>query len=183
MRFLLCSIGSFVLAVAANASAAPAPVKVPAALAVRGVLGPAPAGVADVKFAQMYRLPVGPAGLEPSERLRALAGKRVRLVGYMVQRATPQADVFLLSPLPVSVGDDDDGLADDVPASAVAVHLPAKLEIPNLPGLLRITGTLELGAREDAASGRVLGIHLVPDADSLRALRSVAAAPARSARP
>jgi hypothetical protein len=162
------------LLLATAAHAAPAPARVPAALAVRGVLGAPPAGVSDVKFADMYHLPVGPAGLESSERLRALDGKRVRVVGYMVCQASPAAGSFILAPLPVDIGDDDEGLADDVPPTAIAVRLPSSLVVPHMSGLLRLTGRLELGLHEDSGSGRVLGVHLIPDTATTNALREIA---------
>ena len=56
------------------------------ALVVDHKLEAAPAGVVDLKFQELFKLPVGERGLEPSEKLVALDGKRVRIVGYMVQQ-------------------------------------------------------------------------------------------------
>jgi hypothetical protein len=47
-------------------------------------LPPLPEGVEELKFTEFYKLPVGPRGLEPSEKLRALDGHRVRLCGFFV---------------------------------------------------------------------------------------------------
>src|SRR5262245_25084060 len=55
------------------------------------------AGVADVSFREFFA-PAGDAGLEYSARLRELAGKRVRLVGYMVREPKRQRGVFVLAP-------------------------------------------------------------------------------------
>ena len=65
------------------------------ALEVRGELPAPPAGVAILKFGEFFQMPVGPLGLEPSEKLLALNGKRIRLVGYMVREENP------VRPLPV----------------------------------------------------------------------------------
>jgi hypothetical protein len=47
-------------------------------------LPPLPEGVEELKFADFYKLPVGPCGLEPSAKLLALDGKKVRLSGFFV---------------------------------------------------------------------------------------------------
>lgn len=135
-----------------------------AALEVRGELPPPRAGVASIKFGEFFRIPIGPLGLEPTEKLMALNGKRVRLVGYMVKEETPTAGRFLLSPLPVSLGDEDESLSDDLPATAVSVHLQGSKNqgTPYVGGLIQITGNLEVGAK-DEADGRVSSVRLVLD--------------------
>ncbi len=47
-------------------------------------LPPLPDGVAEIRFSEFYKMPVGPLGLERSEKLVALEGQLVRLVGYFV---------------------------------------------------------------------------------------------------
>ena len=145
-------------------------VRVPRSLAVEKRLGEPPAGVADLKFADMFKLPVGPKGLEPTARLRALDGKRVRMIGYVVQQEPPLAGAFTLSPLPVVAGDEDESLADDIPASAMLVRLPHAKDarVPALPGLIQVSGVLHVGASE--AGGRVAGAHIDLDALPERAL-------------
>jgi hypothetical protein len=135
--------------------------------------GPTPtaAGVADLKFRDFFRLPVGPRGLEPSERLLALDGKRVRLIGYMADREEPAAGFLILAPLPVSIAEVEDGPADDMPASVAYVHLDgfADRTLPYMPGLLQFTGTLSVGAREEA-DGRVSTVRLQLDASASQGL-------------
>lgn len=145
-----------------------------AALEVRGELPPPRAGVASIKFGEFFRMPIGPFGLEPSEKLIALNGKPVRLVGYMVREENPTAGRFLFSPLPVTLGDEDESLSDDLPATAVSVHLQGvKNQVtPYIGGLIQITGTLEVGAK-DEADGRVSSVRLVLDPQiSKRILRA-----------
>lgn len=146
----------------------------PVELAVRAELPPPPAGVVELRFRDLIKLPVGPRGLEPGEGLRANLGKRVRLVGFMVRQAEPVPGRFLLSPLPVEIGDADEGLADDVPAALVEVELAHPLAIlPWMPGLLQISGTLGAGGREAAGNARIALARIRPDERTARALRRV----------
>jgi hypothetical protein len=127
-------------------------------------LGKPAAGVSDLQFRDFYRMPVGPKGLEPSAKLLALDGKRVRIVGFMVHQEQPLAHRFLLTHLPVSMSEDEDGLADDLPPNIVFVHTQHASEQPlkHLSGLLQFTGTLSLGAKEEI-DGRVSTVRLLLD--------------------
>lgn len=146
--------------------------KAPPALAVSKPLGAPPAGVTDLKFRELFKLPVGPQGLESTDKLGSLDGKRVRIVGYMVQQDPPLAGSFILSPLPVVAGDADDSFADDIPASAIFVVLPkaADTVVPPLAGLIQLTGTLRVGAREMPGAGRVAPAVLELDREPERTL-------------
>ena len=137
----------------------------PPALAVSGVLPPPPAGVAELRFSDMFQRPVGPRGLEPSARLLALDGLSVRLVGYMASAESPIPGRLILSPLPIALGDEDEPLADDLPAQAVFVHLsgPAATQtLPNYRGLLQLQGRLSVGAR-DEPDGHLSSVRLLLD--------------------
>jgi hypothetical protein len=150
--------------------------RVPASLAVRKTLGPPPAGVTELKFRDLFKLPVGPKGLEPTEKLLALDGKRVRIVGYMVRQQPSPKGAFLLSPLPTTLGDEDESLADDLPPTSLAIALDKSrdLAVPMLPGLLQLTGTLHVGMRADPATGRSTPAEIVLDAAPQRAIRTYA---------
>ena len=136
------------------------------ALLVDKKLGPAPAGVVELKFEELFKRPVGDRGLEPSEKLAALDGKRVRIVGYMVQQPTVPLGSFLLAPLPTSISDEDEPMADDLPPSTIGVVLPAssKKPVPALHGLVQVTGVLHVGAFVDAPSDRVCAVQITLDA-------------------
>lgn len=187
LRFIFaCTIVALATSVAAaHQSSTPrqsaAPVQVPAILAVNARLGAPPAGVIDLKFRDLFKMPIGPKGLEATEKLRSLDGKRVRIIGYMVRQESPSAGSFMLSPLPGSTGDEDESLADDVPASTLFVSLPNAKDVivPALPGLLRIVGTLHVGATDVAGTERVAAVRIVIDPASERALARVARAAAR----
>lgn len=155
------------------------PHSTPALLAVRKNLGAPPAGVADLKFHDIFKTPVGDKGLEPSATLLKLDGKRVRMVGYMVRQQPAPKGAFLLSPLPAKISDEDEPLADDLPPDVVAVEIAgaANKSIPLLPGLIQITGTLHVGAKTDEASGRISSVQIVPDASIGKALLGANASP------
>jgi hypothetical protein len=131
-------------------------------------------GVADLKFRDIFKLPVGPRGLEPSDRLLALDGQPVRLVGYMVRQPLAVPGSFILAPLPVALGDEDESFADDLPASVVYVHLARESQLAvvgHTPGLLALVGTLRLGSQAEA-DGRRSAVRLQLDAEPSRQLVS-----------
>lgn len=137
----------------------------PRHIAVFGPLPALPSGVADLRFSEMFKMPIGPMGLEPSPTLEALNGHQVRLVGYMANNALPVPGRLILAPLPVSLGGEDEALADDLPASAVFVHLSgsdADVLLPNFQGLIQLQGRLEVGAA-DEPSGHVSSVRLILD--------------------
>ncbi len=161
VRILLLAGGLF----ASVCVSAHEPVQQPSfAIAVQDELASAAAGVTDLKFREFFKLPIGPRGLEPSEKLVSLVGKRVRLVGYMARQENPTPGFFVLSPLPVTLGDEDESLADDLPASVIYVHAAASegRPLPYYSGLLRLTGTLSLGAFEES-DGRVSSVRMQLD--------------------
>lgn len=148
----------------------------PASFQVHAEL-PVLAGATDLKFRDFFALPVGPKGLAPSTRLLALAGQRVRIVGYMARQEQPSAGIVIVAPLPVVLGDEDESFSDDLPATALYVHLAdAERErgVPWMPGLLSFTGVLQLGAMSEA-DGRMSFVRLQLDPELSRAI--VAAAP------
>jgi hypothetical protein len=132
---------------------------------------------ADLKFREFFQLPVGPRGLAPSARLLSLDGQPVRITGYLAHQdassaapATP--GMALLTPLPVSLGDEDESFADDLPASTLYLHLAGPLaarSVPYRPGLVSLTGTLQVGAQREA-DGRSSFVRLVLDPESASVL-------------
>ncbi|MGC4060983.1 MAG: hypothetical protein QM749_09080 [Aquabacterium sp.] len=173
LALALCAItlGTMLLTTQAQATLANIALP-PAAVAVTGPLGTAPAGVTDLKFQDMFKTPIGPKGLEPSERLLSLHGRQVRLVGFMATQEESRPGGLILTPMPVNLGDEDESLSDDLPGNAVFVHLSGKYAdkaVPNLQGLLHLTGTLSVGAFEEA-DGHVSAIRLELDDKTSRLL-------------
>ena len=129
-------------------------------------LPPLPPGVTELKFGEFFRQPTGPRGLELTETLRALDGRRVRLVGFMVREHEPRrTGSFLLAPYPSTLDEEEFGLCDDLPASVTLVRVPhcGTEIIPHQTGRIIVTGTLSVAAHADA-SGRVFLVRLTLDA-------------------
>ncbi len=159
---------------------------VPVALQVQGEL-PAEAGVTDLKFRDFFKLPIGPRGLEATAWLRSLDGQRVRIVGYMVRQdsSNPVAGLLVLAPLPVAMGEEDESFADDLPATAVYAHLAdaqRQQRLPHMPGLMALTGTLQLGAQAEPDGRRsMLRLRLDDAVSAAFAPPATAAQPSFSA--
>lgn len=138
-------------------------------------LPPLPAGVSELRFTDFFKLPVGPRGLEPTDTLRALDGKRVRLSGHMVLEradddhdgpadAAPVPDRFLFTALPATVSFAHYGLAEDLPPQVVFVRVAVKTgrPVPYMAGSLLVTGTLSVGPQTEP-DGRVSVVRLALD--------------------
>ena len=137
-----------------------------------------PAGVAELKFCDFFVTPVGPRGLEWTDNLRQLDGKKVRILGYMVQEEKQTPGVFILSPYPAQIHEHDNALADDLPPSVVHVISPSHggQVVPHTPQLLLLTGKLQIGNRPEPG-GRMSAVRLTIDRMS-RAASPRHAAPA-----
>ena len=132
----------------------------------------------DLKFAQFFKTPIGPAGLELSDALRGADGRQVRMVGYMVAQEDAKPGRFWFTPRPVRMSEHADGEADDLPAATVTVLLdPAQKErlVAHRAGLVVLTGTLSVGRVEDE-SGRVSWVRLQLPAGALESQASAAQA-------
>ncbi len=158
--------GGSTLALAHGSAAQP---HIAPALAVKGKLPPPPANVLDLRFGDFFRMPIGPAGLEPTEKLLSAHGRKVRLVGYVVREDEAREARMILAPLPVTLGDEDESLSDDLPATAVFVHLTGvgKHAPPYLVGLVQLVGTLDVGTI-DEVDGRPSTVRLRLDAATSR---------------
>ncbi len=124
-------------------------------------LPPPPAEVTELRFSEFFRSPAGPRGLELTDKLRGLAGKRVRILGFMVRQTRPSPGVAIVAPFAMATNEFEYGLADDFPPNVVFVEVPsfADLAVPYTPGPLLLTGTLEVGRREEP-DGRVSLVRL-----------------------
>jgi hypothetical protein len=129
-------------------------------------------GATDLKFRDFFTLPVGPKGLVPSDRLLGLAGQRVRVVGYMARQEQPSPGILIVAPLPVALGDEDESYSDDLPATALYVHLAdadRRHGVPWMPGLLSFSGVLRIGATSEA-DGRMSFVRLELDPELSHAI-------------
>jgi hypothetical protein len=153
-------------------------------LAATNALPPLPPGVTELKFSECFRQPIGPRGLELSEKLRSLDGGRIRILGYMVRQDQPVAHCFLLSPLPLTLHEEEYGLCDDLPATALHVFTTpgAPAQTPFTPGLLLLTGRLTLGNRVEA-DGRTSSVRLQLDPPTPEQQKAAQAAAGTSGAP
>ena len=129
---------------------------------VRAEPSPAVAGVEALSFSE-FLLPAAEGGLEFTPRLRSLAGRRVRLAGYMVRQPDSPRGAFVLSPLPVTVDTQRGCFAAEIPTNAVHVHGVASQACAHAayrPGRLEFTGVLEIGPRREA-DGRISSVRLI----------------------
>jgi hypothetical protein len=124
-------------------------------------------GATELSFREFYKSPVGPLGLEPTQKLLSLKNKRVHIQGYMVIEEEPTAGLFMLTLVPVNIPEKEDGPSDYLPGATVFVHMPkedAEKKLAYRPGLWSLEGTLELGGKEEA-NDRVSYVRIQLDQD------------------
>jgi hypothetical protein len=113
-----------------------------------------------LSFADLFT--TGAPTLRLSPAAEQLAGRRVRLVGFMAQMARGPRGGFYLCPRPVTVDDRASGKAD-LPPEAVRVTLPAAnaagRTVPFVPGRVEVIGLLDVGYR-DEGDGEVSWVRL-----------------------
>ncbi|MGC4015365.1 MAG: hypothetical protein QM755_12745 [Luteolibacter sp.] len=116
-------------------------------LGAKPELPPLPAGVEALSFADFYKMPVGPRGLEPTSRLLALDKKKVRILGYMGAIRLANKRQFIFATVPLQPQPEEYGDADEIPCTHVLVTAPgdANVEVPLTPGPMLLTGTLSVG--------------------------------------
>lgn len=130
--------------------------------------------VFSLKFGEFFKTPVGPSGLELSEKLKALDGRIVSLTGYMVLQELPSHGKFLMTPRPVQMSEHSDGDADDLPPATVTVVLDAEQQawtVPHVRGWVSVTGKLSVG-RQEAVDGRVTWVRLQLGPESARRMNA-----------
>ncbi len=151
-------------------------------------LPPLPEGVEELKFADFFKLPVGPRGLESTGRLQGLHGKRVRILGFMVKEdltacnscpVPPRKDGrrplpswmeltvpgrMMFAPQPAMVSHAHYGLADDLPPQTLFVTVPDKFGelVLFTPGPMLLTGVLSVGNKPEP-DGRISVVRLTLD--------------------
>jgi hypothetical protein len=101
--------------------------------------------------------------LAPSPKLVALAGRRVRLVGFMAELEDPPQGAFYLTARPVRC-DEGGGGTGDLPPDAIRiiVRSASDQEIPFYPGAIEVSGVLDLGSAADDA-GRPSSFRITLD--------------------
>jgi hypothetical protein len=131
--------------------------------------------VIELRFADFFRTPIGPKGLEITDKLQQAHGQQVRLVGYLVQQEMPVPGRFMFTARPVQMSEHADGEADDLPPATVTVYLDAQHKdwlVPHVRGLVALQGVLSVG-RSQASDGRVSWVQLQLGPDAARHMNAV----------
>ena len=132
-------------------------------LQVTGKLPVLASAITDLKFNEIFNMPVGPRGLTPSSKLLSLNNKLVRIVGYMAKQETPTPGLFIMTPLAVNMGDEDDKFADDMPANSIFVHVDnSEALVHYVPGLINLIGVLSVG-NVNEVDGRISYVQIKLD--------------------
>ena len=135
--------------------------------------------IVNLGFDEFFKMPVGRFGLEMSDKLKSLDGKKVRLRGFMVKEdrcrgghAHNPADAdkevvkgrFMLSPAPVMISYACFGTSDDLFPQTVFVRIPelANKPVPYSSTPLEIIGTLSVGPSQEP-DDRISQVRLVLD--------------------
>ena len=137
------------------------PAKPAIAGAQHGARQAQPTGAAPLAFRELFES--SPRELKPTAKLLGLDGKRVKMVGYMAQLEEPLSGAFYLAPRPTVCGEGGAGTGD-LPPEVVRVEVRSRRgkPVPFIPGLLEVTGVLEVGNRAEE-DGSVSAIRLVLD--------------------
>lgn len=135
----------------------------------------APSGPAPLELREL--LQEGPAGPGPSDRARALHGRRVRLRGFMARMEEAPRGAFWLTARPLRCDEGGAGTGDlPLDAVRVVVRSSPDQEIAWLPGAIEVTGVLQVGREVDAGGG-TSGFRLLLDRADDRAAPSAPPAP------
>jgi hypothetical protein len=123
-----------------------------------------------LEFQSFFKMPLGPKGLEVTDKVVQANGRFVRLQGFMVKNEIPVRGSFILSPRPVQLSEHADGDANDLPASACWIYLDSSQKdwiVPHISGPLTVEGIFNF-KRMEAPDGSIAWFHLqlMPDAVS-----------------
>jgi hypothetical protein len=112
----------------------------------------------SLSFGEMYVKSV--LGFSFSARTKELAGKPVRVVGFMAPPLRAEGNFFVLTKTPVSLCPFCNSDAD-WPVDIIVVYLKAEQTFVQKNRPLSVTGRLELGSFKDPATGFVSQARLV----------------------
>ena len=117
------------------------------------------ADLPQLAFPEMYS-GVSVLGLTFSDKLKSLAGKRVRMQGFMAPPLKADAHFFVLTESPVSLCPFCSTDAD-WPDNIVVVFLSDKQEFVQANSLIEVVCTLEVGSRMYEETGFVSLVRIV----------------------
>lgn len=117
--------------------------------------------VSDLDFREFYSS-ASPLGLEMSPKLKSLAGKKVRISGFMAPPLKPTLSFFVLTKVPMSICpfcSTDADWPDDI----VLVKLVQPVTALPFDRPITVTGQLELGYQLDDETGFVSLVRIMAD--------------------
>jgi hypothetical protein len=92
-------------------------------------------------------------------------------MGYMAKADPALPGMFILSPVPVEMGDEDEKLVDDFPPNALFVHMDeSQLTVPYTEGLLTLSGVLNVGNFAES-DGHISTFQLELDPEIVRVFK------------
>jgi hypothetical protein len=127
-----------------------------------------------LEFQSFFKMPVGPKGLEVTDKVTQANGQFVRLQGFMVKTETPMHGSFVLSPRPVQLSEHADGDANDLPASVCWIYLDSTQKnwiVPHAPGPISVEGIFSF-KRMEAPDGSIGWFHLQLKSDAVSQVQS-----------
>jgi hypothetical protein len=120
---------------------------------------PARAAEEALAFAELYAKQAV-LGLTLSAKTQSLAGRQVRILGYLAPPLKPDVRFFVLTRSPVALCPFCNSDAD-WPSDIVVVY-PRGRSLPGSDGMpVAVAGTLEIGPRRDAETGFVSLVRIV----------------------
>jgi hypothetical protein len=132
-----------------------------AALGLLGALpfaGSALAAEPVLRFEELYGS-VGVLGLTFSDRVKALAGQRVVMLGFMAPPLKAEANFFVLTQIPMALCPFCSSDAD-WPDNIVVVYLGKTQTFVQPSQIIEVRGVLEYGSRTDPDTGFVSLLRL-----------------------
>jgi hypothetical protein len=130
-----------------------------ASLASLGVAYPAAAQGETLRFDALYAA-WGVRGMTLSDRVRALADKRVAIVGYMAPPLRAESRFFVLTREPLSLCPFCQSDAE-WPADIVVVYLRRAMPLINAGARVQVEGRLEIGSWTDPDTGFVSLLRII----------------------
>lgn len=101
----------------------------------------------------------GVFGLEFSARAKALAGRTVTMKGFMAPPLKAESNFFVLTEIPMALCPFCSSDAD-WPDNIVVIYLDARQTFVQTNGVIRVTGTLDIGSWTDPETGFVSLLRL-----------------------
>lgn len=117
--------------------------------------------VSDLDFGEFYS-GASPLGLEMSPKLQSLAGKKVRISGFMAPPLKPTLSFFVLTKVPMSICPFCSTDAD-WPNDIVLIKLQQPVTALPFDRPITVTGQLELGYQLDNETGFVSLVRIMAD--------------------